>query len=228
MTGPGSFDMTVRAPNPQQAPDTPPKLHTDRDFGRTAKAQAVQDVFEHPPAPSEPESASEDPLRESPPHEDYLSSFVKLPVSINGLGHEVHALVRLLTEQTIGRPWAPFNSALSNTAGTNLTLQPSATAVCWVLAVNGFAYTRDLGIELTDIMVGTNAPQIVQLVAIPNIALDAIIYQRLIGTVRTTSAQLSQWFPPQVVLRNGESLVLVAQASTVSFDFSARYRNLRS
>ena len=227
MTGPGSFDMKVRAPNPQQPPDTPPKLHTDRDFGRTAKAQAVQDVFEHPPEPSEPESASEDPLRESPPHEDYLTSFVKLPVSINEMTHELHALTRLITDTSIGRPWAPFNTPLSNAAGTNLTLN-SGTAVCWVLALNGFAYTRDLGIELTDIMVGTNAPQIVQIVACPNIALDPGVPTRLIGTVRTTSAQLSQWFPPQLVLRNGESLLLVAQASTVSFDFSARYRNLRS
>lgn len=187
------------------------RLHTSRDFGRVEVKQHVEDVYQHAPT-TEPTPGESEP--------DIISKLVELPGAVWAMHNELHGIYEQVMLGSAARPWAPL-ATLSNLLGTTLG------AGCWAAAIVGV--TRDIGIELRDIVVGTDAAQVVQLLAVPNSVLDATVPTRLLGTIRTTANGLTAWFPGRVTLRVGESLILSCSAApTVHFDFSCSYRLLRS
>lgn len=152
---------------------------------------------------------------------DLITEIAAIPHSVWAMQRELKALLDLLAETFTPRPWSNAGW-LSNVAGTAL----GATA--WVRALSS-SVTSKGGMEIGDVVVGTDGGQTVELRAVPNDTYDTTIPTRLLGTVRTTASQLTVPFQTPIVLHPGESLILVCISSaTVHFDFSCRYREMRS
>lgn len=193
------------------------KLHIGSRFGTT---RADEGLLDHPINPHEPTLQGETwPPADQP---NIFEEFASIPHDLSEMHRELKNLVTQLAVTLVPRPFANL-ATLSNSAGTQL----GSTSTAWAPAFSG--YTDNGEAELVDITIGTDAAQTVQLVAINARALDATIPQRLLGTIRTTANQLTQTISTPVILHQNEHLMLLCtSASSVHFDFSCRYRYLRS
>lgn len=207
-------------------PYAPVPSHAERDTLHVGSRMGIPhigdplDPYEHAHALGD---AAVSP--EPPAHPDLITEIAEIPHSVWAMERQVKALLDLLAEAFTPRPLAPL-ATLSNTSGTQI----GSTSTAYAVAVP-VTLTQQGALELQNVVVGTDAAQAVELRAASG---DASGYtsgypNRLLGTLRTTASGLSAQFNTPILLQPGESLVLVCiSASSVKFDFSCRYRYMRS
>ena len=150
-----------------------------------------------------------------------LQRLLDLPREWLNLAHVIESAVCLVTEALGPQVW----SAL--TALSNVPQKGTFGTGCYLFAYDGHP---SQALELRNLLVGTSAPGIVQLVAVR--AADLIGSSppyRVLATVRTTASALTLFMPAKLRLEPEERLALIYLTTTaVTFDLSGEYRVLRS
>lgn len=192
-----------------------PKLHVTRGYQSRRVNAGPQDPYQHAPTESHDTPPNPEP--------DYLSELAQIPEAVWQMHNELHNLYGLLLAELSPRPFDE-RATLSNFAATALTI--NGVAGSWAAA---FTQTSQSGVELADMLIGTDTAQTVQLLRVPAAQLDATIPTIILATLRTTANQLTQLLKVPVRLGQGESLCLFSLTSAAAhFDFSCRYRYPRT
>lgn len=154
-----------------------------------------------------------------------IRALIHLPASLKTLEHAVARVLQAIVDIAAPAAWA--NSADVSNAAASAGTFGGGTA----LIVFG-NYTNANAVRLRNAFIGTSAAALVQLAIIQaKNASDLISPQanspRVVGTVRTTTNNLSAWFPGEILLKQGEALILNAPGGgALSYDFSCDYRLL--
>ena len=156
--------------------------------------------------------------------DNLLKSLIHLPAGIASLEHMVVRVLHTIQEALAPQAWA--NSAdISNVAANNNF--GAQSAVCAF-----FGYTLASGARLRNITVGASAAAVINLAIVyiektTDLVSPAANTPRIVGTLRTTTNNLTAWFPGEILLKQGESLIVVVPAGgSISLDFSCDYRLL--
>lgn len=160
-----------------------------------------------------------------PPKPGAMDALYHLPHHVLEQSRILIDIRNAFVEALAAHIWA--NTAdISNHAqdGTVGGLGVDAYAKCFL------GYTElGAGVELRNALVGTSVAATIQIVAARALDLAPGPNVRVLATTRTVTTALSQWVPVNLWLQPGENLFLVAKGlASVSFDFSAEYRILRS
>ncbi len=151
-----------------------------------------------------------------------IDELLQLPFKMGDISAEIRELRGITRLALAPISWANA-PASANVTGT---AHPSGTGSYLIAAqplVDGTF------VELRNVIIGASAAGVYQLIASMNDALyNDTMGQRTLCVVRLTASALSFQVTQQLTLRPRERLFLLNAAASVSFDFSAEYRGMRS